>query len=174
MTAQRASDGTPTPEQVARFSAETLAAIAESRRVRTASDWPPAARTYSAVADELRPLLFQVAEMAEHEPDNLRLAAEYLHGLLEREPLRSSPFWAPQTTVLGLFLLGLTNALARIEAITADERAALRPGYMRDAEAAVTRAFDPTYIPPPDEPEGDALPDATAPETTDADLLARL
>ena len=174
MTGAREPYTGPSEAELARFSAETRRIIAESRQPHSASSWPPAAHVHAAVAEELRPLVFQVAEMAEHEPDNLRLVAEYLHGLLEREPLRTSPYWAPQATVLGLFLMGLTAALERIAAMTAEERRSLRLTRQREAVAVVTATFDPVYIPPTGPAEGETLPDPTAPETTDADLLALL
>lgn len=180
------------------FAERAVDAIVEDRRLHSASDWPPAERVFETVSGELRPLVYQIAEMAEHEPHQLVAAAEYLHGLLEREPLRSSPTWDAQRVVLGLFLMGLSSALAATEVITAGERAALRPAYMRAAGEAVREAFDPTYIPTSDHPEeapvagvqsipprpawagGPPQPEEAtatsqpAPETTDADLLALL
>lgn len=158
------------------FAERAVVAVVEDRRPHTASDWPPSALVFEKVAGELRPLVFQIAEMAEHEPHQLIAAAEYLHGQLEREPLRSSPTWEAQRVVLGLFLMGLSSALATTEVITAEARAALRPAYHLAAGEAVREAFDPTYIPPPDEPEEAATrPEATpAPETTDDALLALL
>lgn len=156
------------------FAGAAVAAIVEDRQVPLRADVDERGALHLAVAGELRPLVFQVAEMAEHEPHQLVAAAEYLHGLLEREPLRSNPTWEAQRVVLGLFLLGLTNALAATERIGAEERAALRPAYQRDAAAAVTTAFDPTYIPPADEPEEAATNTEPAPEMTDDQLLALL
>ena len=139
-------------EHIEQAAASMVEAIVEDRAhtpLRTDRDADEA--VFAAVAGELRPLTFQVAEMAEREPHQLVAAAEYLHGLLEREPLRSGPTWEAQRVVLGLFLMGLTSALARVEAITADERAALIPAYQRAAREAVVAAFDPTYVPEPDE-----------------------
>ena len=147
-----------------------VAAIVEDRSTVTLrGDIDERGRVFAQVAGELRPLVFQVAEMAEHEPHQLLAAAEYLHGLLDREPLRSGPTWEAQRVVLGLFLIGLTNALSTIERISAEEREALRPAYLRDAIAAVTGAFDSTYIPDPgDTPEEAVTNHPTAPETSDA------
>lgn len=156
------------------FAERAVDAIVEDRQVPLRSDIDERGALYLAVAGELRPLAFQVAEMAEHEPHQLVAAAEYLHGLLDREPLRSNPTWEAQRVVLGLFLLGLTNALAASEIVSAQERAALRPAYQRAAGDAVTAAFDPVYIPPADEPEEAATTTTPAPEMTDADLLAQL
>ncbi len=131
-----------------------VAAIVEDRSTVTLrGDVDDCWRLYEAVAGELRPLVFQVAEMAEREPYQLVRAAEYLHGLLEREPLRSSPTWEASRVVLGLFLMGLTSALAAVELITAEERAALRPAYETAAIADVTAAFDSTYNPPSEQSE---------------------
>lgn len=157
------------------FAASTMAELVEDRRPTLASDRAPSERVLASVAGELRALTYQVAEMAEHEPHQLVAAAEYLHGLLGREPLRSGAAWEPQRVVLGLFLLGLTNALTGAEVITDEQRAALRPAYQQAAIDAVTSAFDPTYVADPS-PEEDALPPETAaaPELTDDDAARYL
>jgi hypothetical protein len=144
------------------FAAATLAEVVADRRPTLASDHPPSQRAYEATAGELRALIYQVAEMAEREPDQLVVVAEYLHGLLDREPLRSNPVWEPQRVVLGLFLMGLTNALAELEVITTEERAALRPAYQLAAGAEVREFFDQTYIPDPSPEETDTVPTAPA------------
>lgn len=169
-----------TAEPVQHFADATVATIVADRArvpLRVDPDTDARLAIHEAVAGELRPLVYQVAEMAEREPDNVQAVVEYLHGRLEHEPMRSNPAWEPHRVVLGLLALGLANALAAVGAITAEQRAALRPAYLRDADAAVTAAFDDTYIPPADEPdqlaEEPVTSDPTAPETTtDADLLA--
>ena len=149
------------------FAAATLEAILEDRAVVRATESGTPYETYRAVAEELRAVTYQVAEMAAHEEHQLVATADYLHGLLEREPLRSNPTWEPQRVVLGLFLMGLTSALARLEAITAEERAALLPAYYREAGEAV-RSID--YDEPPDNDQEDDLPpDPVAANPTDAD-----
>ncbi len=169
-----------TAERSEHFADTAVAAIAEDRRVVLRPDIDERGRVFATVAGELRPLVYQVAEMAEHEPHQLVAAAEFLHGQLEREPLRSNPMWEPQRVVLGLFLMGLTSALAATEVITADERAALRPAYHRDAGEAVREAFDGTYVPDPDPDSQQPAEEAAtttdhAPEDpTDADLLSLL
>jgi hypothetical protein len=169
-----------TAERTEHFTESAVAAIAQDRQVVLRPDIDERGRVYAAVHGELLPLVFQIAEMAEHEPHQLVAAAEYLRGRLEREPLRSNPTWEPQRVVLGLFLIGLTNALAATEVISAEDRSVLQPGYRRDAIAAVTDAFDSTYVPPatdPAQPEEEAVTTSQDPapeEPTDADLLALL
>lgn len=130
---------------------QAAAAIVVDRQVVRANDSRTSYPAYRAVAGELGALVAQVAEMAEHEPHQLVATCDYLHGLLGREPLRSNPMWEPQRVVLGLFLLGLSSALARLEVITAEEREALRPAYHVAAGEQVRAAFDETYIPPSDD-----------------------
>lgn len=167
-------------EQAAEFAGRALTAIAEDRQVGLRGDVDETGAVYVAVDGELRALTFQLAEMVEREPHNVQPVAEYLHGLLEREPMASNPVWEPHRVLIGLFLLGVANSLARVEAITAEEREALRPAYQRAAAAAVTDAFDPTYI-APDDVEHDqheetvTTSDSEAPhEPTADDLLALL
>lgn len=150
------------------FAAETIEAIVEDRAVVRATDGSVPYETYRAVAEELRAVTVQVAEMAAHEEHQLVATADYLHGLLEREPLRSNPTWEPQRVVLGLFLMGLTSALARLEAITAEERAALLPAYYREAGEAV-RSIDYDEPDPDTDQEDDLPPDPVAAPPSDAD-----
>lgn len=159
------------------FAAATLEAILEDRAVIRATESGTPYETYRAVAEELRAVIYQVAEMAAHEEHQLVATADYLHGLLEREPLRSNPTWEPQRVVLGLFLMGLTSALARLEAITAEERAALLPAYYREAGEAV-RSIDYDEPDPDADPandqEEDVPPDPVAASPTDADEFSLL
>lgn len=117
------------------FVVDTVAAIVEDRRVEppTGGRW----EAFRRADDALAPLAWQIAEMPEHQ---LTPVAEYLAGILDREPLRSKATWEPHRIVLGLFLLALRDVVASIaadEARAAELRRDLRPAWYEEAIAAV-------------------------------------
>lgn len=139
------------------LSREAFAEMVAGMIPQRATELTTSYETFTAVNSELNALVWQLAEMAQHEPHQLVATCDYIHGLLEREPLRSQPMWEPQRVVLGLFVMALAAALAHLELITAEEQAALRPAWNIAAGEAVRDTFDAVYI-PPDDTEEEPLP----------------
>lgn len=84
--------------------------------------------------------------LAEMPAEQLEPVAEYLSGLLAREPLRSGPLWEPHRVILGLFLLALRQMASELD--EAMSRPDLSPAWFRDAVAAFTPTEDSPTIPP--------------------------
>jgi hypothetical protein len=142
------------------FVAEAVAAIVEDRRtpVPSGERW----EAYRRADDALAPLAWQLAEMTEHQ---ILPVAEYLAGVLDREPLRSRPTFEPHRIVLGLFLLALRDVVTGLEA---DEEVArrlgveLRPAWYAAAIESVLATEQPHAS-----PEDPPMPEPPAAPTSD-------
>lgn len=156
----------------------SLDAIEKDRRVPMA--YGVSRDAYLSVRGETDALAWQLAEMPAHQ---LHYTAEYLAGLLAREPLRSKPTLEPPRLVLGLLLLALEHVVGRIGNDDEASLATLRPpAYVAagralaaieaevleqvDRDAPPSQSdIDAFFAPSPEEP----MPRATAaPEPDDA------
>lgn len=154
------------------LAARSIEAIEADRRVPLA--YGVSRDAYLAARGETDALAWQLAEMPAHQ---LRLVADYLTGLLTREPLRSRPTYEPPRVVTGLLVLALEHIVARL-GDDDDASLARPPAYAAavarvnaaapDILADIDRDLSPS-TPSPEEP----TPDAPAWFTdTDADQPA--